>query len=247
MNNICSSDGKITDPAQLNEKYNATNFLPPAGTGRDPESGRLTNDSLNAMYETQTKNNIFISVQTYKQKLAIVGDTKTTRVAIKAALENLGQQDKEAMSMLQSQFCWNYWRYKYALEDLFTTLVNTSTAVEFNTEDRAKIQQKLNIAREFNTNLNDLIQFANHVAQMRAAEMGTQNGEINALNTRIREIYDRLASANDLLKREDATVELRKRMVEFTQEKNLSANNLLSLYGFLNLVALGLLFYISRS
>jgi hypothetical protein len=52
---------------------------------------------------------------------------------------------------------------------------------------------------------------------------------------------------NKVLKQEDAAGILHKRMVEFTQEKNLSANNLLSLYGFLNLVALGLLVYISRT
>ena len=49
-----------------------------------------------------------------------------------------------------------------------------------------------------------------------------------------------------MLKNEDAVGELRRRMVEYSQEKNLSANNLLALYGFLNLVSIGLLFYIYR-
>jgi hypothetical protein len=49
------------------------------------------------------------------------------------------------------------------------------------------------------------------------------------------------------LNSENSITELRKRMVEYTEEKNRSAMNLLSLYGFLNLVAIGLLFYVARS
>jgi hypothetical protein len=39
--------------------------------------------------------------------------------------------------------------------------------------------------------------------------------------------------------------ELKRHMVEVTQEKNKVASNYLGLYGFLNLVAIGLLIYVS--
>ena len=40
---------------------------------------------------------------------------------------------------------------------------------------------------------------------------------------------------------------LRKEMVEYSVEKNKAATNMLALYGFLNLTAVGLLIYIYRS
>jgi hypothetical protein len=67
------------------------------------------------------------------------------------------------------------------------------------------------------------------------------------LNTNLQSTFDTLQSHNQLLNSETSVADLRKRMVEFTEEKNRSALNLLSLYGFLNLVAIGLLFYIARS
>jgi hypothetical protein len=50
-----------------------------------------------------------------------------------------------------------------------------------------------------------------------------------------------------MLKSQDALVQIRKRMVEYTMEKNNSASNLLALYGFLNIVAIGLLIHSYRA
>ena len=76
--------------------------------------------------------------------------------------------------------------------------------------------------------------------------MGRQSNDINGLNKKITATYGKLASHNAMLRKETAVGDLRKQMVEFSQEKNLSASNLLALYGFLNLVSIGLLFYIYR-
>ena len=43
----------------------------------------------------------------------------------------------------------------------------------------------------------------------------------------------------------ESYLELRKHMVDITQEKNVAASNYLGLYGFLNLVAIGLLIYVA--
>jgi SMC interacting uncharacterized protein involved in chromosome segregation len=100
---------------------------------------------------------------------------------------------------------------------------------------------------KFYNTLCDLIQIVNFIAQKRSTEMRDQNTEINEMNTNLQSTFDTLQSHNQLLNSETSVADLRKRMVEFTEEKNRSALNLLSLYGFLNLVAIGLLFYIARS
>ena len=150
------------------------------------------------------------------------------------------------MNDLQSEFCYYYVRYKYSLNKLFDAIVATSTGSTLTDAQKNDIQSKLDKAKGFNQKLNDLVQVSNFIAKKRADEMGTQNQAINGLNSDITTTFNKLKANNDMLKREDAVAELRKRMTEFSQEKNLSANNLLALYGFLNLVSLGLLFYIYR-
>jgi hypothetical protein len=133
------------------------------------------------------------------------------------------------------------------LETLFDKLVNTSKESTLSQDARNDIQSKLNRAKEFNQKLNDIIQITNHIAKVRASETRDQNTEINALNASIKGTFDTLQTHAKILNSETSVTDLRKRMVEFTEEKNRSATNLLSLYGFLNLVAIGLLFYIARS
>jgi isopenicillin N synthase-like dioxygenase len=113
--------------------------------------------------------------------------------------------------------------------------------------EKADIQSKLTRAKNFNEKLNDIIQITNYIAQKRSTETREQNTEINSLNSSIRSTFDTLQAHSKMLNSETSLSDLRKRMVEFTEEKNRSALNLLSLYGFLNLVAIGLLFYIARS
>lgn len=250
MSGICKGTSAITSVEQLNQPYPTTSSIltmVTSNVGRDSE-GRLTEATMKAVYDELARNGRLMSLQTYKQKLALIGKTGTSRSVLKAELESIGKVEQQTMKDIGSEFCFYYVRYKFSLDDLFNTLVSTSTAKnELTDAQKNAINAKLATARGFNQKLNDIIQITNYVAVARSEEMVDQNEEINALNSSIQETYSKLAQANELLKREDSGSELKKRMVEFTQEKNLSANSLLSLYGFLNLVALGLLFYISRS
>ena len=49
------------------------------------------------------------------------------------------------------------------------------------------------------------------------------------------------------LESDGAAADLRKRMVEYTKEKNRATNNLLTLYAVLNIVAIGVLVTLSRT
>jgi hypothetical protein len=68
----------------------------------------------------------------------------------------------------------------------------------------------------------------------------------NALNTEIQKIKAQM----DLIKQIDEgnnSDDIYARMIEYTKEKANVTNNLMQLYGFLNIVAIGMLFYIYRS
>lgn len=70
--------------------------------------------------------------------------------------------------------------------------------------------------------------------------MATSNNDIATTTSN-------LSSQLNALTAKDADRDLYKRMVEYTEEKNQAHRNLLGLYSVLNLVALGVLFYIARN
>jgi len=247
---ICGTSGMITSDAQLATPFQGS-ILPAIGSGRITSGelkGRLTAQKLEDIYNTLVQQGDLVSQTTYQQNLAKVGDMKNTNNdTAKAILNNLGSKETATMEKIKQEYCFYYARYKYALESLFDKLVNTSKSTQLSDSDKGDITNKLNSAKTFNEKLNDLIQITNYIAQKRASEMRAQNTEINALNSGIQSTFDTLQAHRKMLNSETSISDLRKRMVEYTEEKNRSALNLLSLYGFLNLVAIGLLFYIARS
>jgi len=213
--------------------------------GSRESSGLLSESALSSIYNNLATSGRLVSLEVYNSNLDR-DITKGTRENSQVMLNTLGKKEDLLMEDIKSEFCFNYVRYKYSLTKLFDSIVNTSSGSTLTDAQKNDISSKLNSAKKFNQNLNDLVQISNYIAVTRSKEMGTQNQNVNALNSSITTTFNKLQANNALLKREDAVAELRKRMTEFSQEKNLSANNLLALYGFLNLVSIGLLFYIYR-
>lgn len=250
MSGICSAATRITSDAQLAIPFSGS-ILPAVGSGRITSGdlkGRLEAAKLESIYLGMVHNGDLVSNDKYKQDLAKLGNVNNINAeTAKGILTNLGAKETATMAKLKQEYCYYYARYRYSLETLFDKLVQTSKSATLSADDKNDIQSKLNRAKEYNEKLNDLIQITNYIAQKRATEMRNQNSEINAINTDISGTFDTLQTHAKILNSENSITDLRKRMVEFTEEKNRSALNLLSLYGFLNLVAIGLFFYIARS
>lgn len=244
MSNVCKATPTVTSEVELSRVF--PNSILPSQEPERTVDGRLTATALDAIYTGLVNQGKLISNNRYKQIMVNVTSQKD-KAEIQRTLESVAQQESQTMTALQSEFCFYYVRYKFALEDLFETLSRTSAGSSLTDAQRKTIETKITNAKSLNIKLNDLIQITNSIATKRASEMRDQNLSINLLNQNIKDVYSRLQQQNDILRKEDSISELRKRMVDFTEEKNQSATNLLSLYGFLNLVALGLLFYVARS
>jgi hypothetical protein len=248
---FCSASGAINSESQLNTPFPSSvlsGLSSNSGriTAEGDMKGRLTAASLDGIYTAMVGAGHLVSNTQYQSQLNTIA-TAQTRAAAASALSNLGTTESTTMGKIREEFCYTYFRYKFALETLFDKLVATSKLASIPTADRTIIQSRLDKAKEFNQKLNDIIQITNHIATKRASEMRQQNSDINSLNQNIQSTFNTLQSHSQILNKETSISDLRKRMVEFTEEKNRSAVNLLSLYGFLNLVAIGLLFYIARS
>jgi hypothetical protein len=234
----------ITNDTQANMNFDVKRSVINSAGTRD-SSGLLSDSALSSIYSNLATSGRLVSLEVYNNNFD-KDITKGTRENSQVMLNTLGKKEDLLMEDIKHEFCFNYIRYKYSLNKLFDAIVSTSTGTTLTDTQKNDVQSKLDRAKKFNQNLNDLVQINNYIAKKRSEEMGTQNQNINALNSSITTTFNKLQSNNALLKREDAVAELRKRMTEFSQEKNLSANNLLALYGFLNLVSIGLLFYIYR-
>jgi hypothetical protein len=247
----------ITSDAAMNAVFPPANttkksVFPTTGLSRD-SNDRLTNAALQTIYEALISQKRLVSGTEFKIKLEEIRakqnqQTKAKgRDEVQKILEDLPTSELTTMNDLKEEFCWYYARYKYALDQLFTKLSQTSSAGTIAASDQQVINMYLQKARDFNTKLNDLIQISNFLATKRVSDASTQSAEVNALNDRISSTFDTLKQHHQMLQKENSEAELRKRMVEYTQEKNKSSTNLLQLYGVLNIVAVGLLLYIYRS
>ena len=74
-------------------------------------------------------------------------------------------------------------------------------------------------------------------------DIGIQK-EIEKFNARIKAQKEKLDAQNKIIMSGEATTNIRKEMVKYTEEKGKYTDNLLNLYSFLNIVALGLLVYV---
>ena len=111
----------------------------------------------------------------------------------------------------------------------------------------AEVDRYLIITEALNIKLNDLIMLSNGVAQNRLTLAQTNATTANQINTELQTHAMNLQKQAAILKDKSSTTELYKRMVEYTEEKNKANRNLLSLYSFLNVVALGMLVYVYRA
>lgn len=242
---ICAATAAITSEVEVKKPYTKS-VLPPGQPERSGADGRMTTGAMESIYKKMVTEGKFVSNDRYKQLLVSVASQKD-KFEQQRILESVGNQEKKTMTAIQEEFCYYYVRYKFALDDLFETLARTSATSGLTDAQRSTIETKIGVAKDLNVKLNDIIQYTNFIARKRASEMRDQNSHINMMNSSIREVFTRLQQQNEMLRKEDSITDLRRRMVEFTQEKNQSASSLLALYGFLNLVAVGLLFYVARA
>jgi hypothetical protein len=98
-----------------------------------------------------------------------------------------------------------------------------------------------------NQKLTLLTQITNEISKSRYQQSQGLQGQINSVNTNLEQRRKELLEQQEILNRETAAADLHKRMVEYTTEKNKANTNLLTLYGILNITAIAMIFYVSRT
>lgn len=159
--------------------------------------------------------------------------------------DTFSKKQVELLKNIQDEYCFYDARYKYALEKL---LEGIQAGYINNTPDtQSTVQKYLKFTQGLNQRLNDLIQIINGVTDDMLSTTSTLDADIKAFDKKINEEQKKLMAQNNVISSNQAVTKLNKELVKFTEQKGKYTNNLLGLYSFLNIVALGLLVYVYKS
>jgi hypothetical protein len=227
---ICQSSQISTD-SELNATFgDATNIgvlpgSPNPSSDRD-EKGKLTQSTLSTI------------VTNLKSSGKIPSSTGYTP-------EEFIQKQNAMIQSLQLEYCFYESRYKYALRKMFGGI---RSGYLNNTDDKkAVVERYLDSTKMLNLRLNDLTQIMNAITEYMLTTSDNIQDEIVKYNKQIQAQKESLDKQNKIINTGDATTNIRKEMVKYTEEKAKYTDNLLKLYSFLNIVTLGLLVYIYKA
>ena len=241
-----NSTATFTD-SQLSESYpNGYIQILASGASRSP-NGILLNDAISNWITALISNNK-LPTQPSSVELNNAARTATSNNSQNTVIQNYITAENTFATNLKSEYCHYEARYKSALKTLLTKLsTQYSTAGNVDTAVSADVDRYLTVTEALNIKLNDLIMLSNGVAQNRLGLAQKNATTANEINQELQTHATNLQKQAAILKDKSSTTDLYKRMVEYTEEKNKANRNLLSLYSFLNVVALGMLVYVYRA
>jgi ElaB/YqjD/DUF883 family membrane-anchored ribosome-binding protein len=225
---LCTTQTSFTD-SELSAPYTATPALLPSppSADSDRDATGMLKESVVASTVTSLKNSGVIPAPNPTNPDVYV--TKQT-----AFIANV-----------KAEYCYYESRYKYALNQLFTSIANgypTSTP-----EIKTKINTYLAKTQGFNRQLNDLTQIMNATVNAMMTTSSDVDAEIKQYNAKIKDKQTLLNEQNRVISSSEASMRIKKDMVKYTEEKARNTNNLLNVYAFLNIVTLGLLVYVYKA
>ena len=139
-------------------------------------------------------------------------------------------------SSMQAEYCWYYNRYVWALTQVLTAASQSGGVVD---------PQMKNNTATLNTKLNGILLVMKASVNSRLNTLKDYyDTDINSQNSALDNARQRLKDHSELLGKNDLQSDVQAAMIDYSIEKNSSSRNLLAVYGFMNIVAVGLLFYL---
>jgi hypothetical protein len=177
-------------------------------------------------------------------KTAKIVPTAPTSVDISTTDEYISKLNVFVTSS-KAEYTYYEIRYNYALTKFLSAVrdnYNNPT-----TSNAAIIPGYLSLTQTLNRKLNDLIQIIRKVSDSFLETSSGMSEQLTRFNQTIQENRTRLTKQNQIISSSEAVTKIKKEMVKYSEEKARYTDNLLKLYSFLNVVALGLLVYVYRA
>lgn len=229
MTFTCPKQTSITD-SELQQTFPGLLPATPNGDSDRDSTGLLTPNAVQAIIASLKGSGV---IPTTNKDAKPQGNSKKTAL----------------LNTIKSEYCFYDSRYKYALEKIFSEvqqgyLTNTPTT-SANTSSSTK--KYIALAQALNRRLNDLIQIVNAITEDMMSTSTSIDTEMSNMSQTMQDQKKKLEQQNKTISSNEAAMKIRKEMVKYSEEKARHTDNLLKLYSFLNVVALGLLVYIYKA
>lgn len=196
---------------------------------------------------------------TTNRKNGLLTDTAiTNHITTKLQANNILPKDNDVpdkynekmekfIKYAKEEYTYYYERYKYALSILFTKIIDTYRTPPTTTAVPAAVQTALDDVAAVNLKLNDILSVVQTVStNMHNAAVAT-NTQVTEMMKTMLENKDKMEKQGNMIRSNQASSNIQKEMVKYTEEKARYNDNLLKVYSFLNIVALGVLLYVYKA
>ena len=211
-------------PFDSTKGISTTSFTPDATTGRVPAA------QVESYITTLRSKGLLPSVP-----------SSTSYATSPGTLSGQINTDAKIFTAIQAEYCYYQDQYKQALSTYLTDATSNDTSLN------AAASTKIRKVTQLNLRLNSLIEIMNSLSQERANNVQSNKNSINKWNEDISQKLSGLQDQYNRIKRDDKTILTQTKMMEFSKEKNNAISNQIGLYIALNIAAIGMIFFVSRS
>lgn len=236
MPDFCSENKEVITDSNYNTPFPGDSCLP-GGQGF-PKSSISENGVINS-------GALSTHIKSLLNKTKAIAPGNVVQLKEMNPAEEFAAKSAALRKTIQTEYCYYYVRYTYILQTILMT-----AAVAPANKLGADYEAKKKHTEELNSKLNQILQIIQGVVNSRLTSLKDyygQNTGVNQVNTYLDTVRTDLIEHAKLLKNQALEKELKGAMVDYTIEKNSSSRNLLAIYGFMNIVAAGLIFYLYRS
>lgn len=222
----------------------STRYTPNRGTYNSPVPKLTTSQLLNTYTAFTTKK---VSTASTARLMIIPPDVLQARNLTGNVSDATESVSYDLLYSLQYEFCYYAKYYSILLSD-YITIQNKKVPDDLSEAKKNElIQTIVNNLTVVKARLTDITDIAAYIGVKQTGDLKGMSDKINAFVTSTKSSVDALNANVNVLMSKDKESGLRSRQLAYSEEKNAYANQLLAMYGFANLIALGLLFYIYKS
>jgi len=237
MSDFCSENKDTITNANYNDSFPGSSCLPNSGKG-------FSSSSINAKGEIDAKA-LKTHIQSLLEKQKATAPRTIRQSEEMNPAEDFAKTSAVVRANINTEYCFYYKRYIYILNEILMQAATQNAKQLGDTYITKK-----NNTEGLNSKLNQILQIIQGLVNSRLTSLRDYYGEktgVNQVNEYLNTTRNDLIMHSKLLKNKVMEKDLKHAMVEYTIEKNSSSRNLLAIYGFMNIVAAGLIFYLYRS
>ena len=237
MPDFCSENTEIITNTNYTDKFPGSSCLPGGGQGFSKSSINAKGEIDSQLLNTHVKGLLDAEKALAPQTIQQLEEMNPA--------EDFAKTSAKVRDNINKEYCFYYKRYTFILHDILMLAATQESSKLGATYETKKLNTE-----GLNSKLNQILQVIQALVNSRIASLNTYYGTdtgVNQVNTYLDATRTDLLNHSKLLKNAAMEKDLKSAMVDYTVEKNSSSRNLMAIYGFMNIVAAGLIFYLYRT